>query len=110
MDKLLYCLDKQNKDKHSHNWHDKQKYISLFVFSVYGMLGKEALTVLTILSQLMAEKFKEPILHVHGWVNGRIAIAVMRFFYPMFRGSRLPSTLRDREPDWDPGLGLGLAQ
>ena len=83
---------------------------SPFVLSVYGILGKDVLTVLTILSQLMAEKIKEPILHVHGWINSSIAIAVVRFFSPMFRGARHPSTLRDREPDWDPGLGLGLAQ
>ena len=34
-----------------------------------GMLGKEALVILTNLSLLMAEKLKEPISHVHGWVN-----------------------------------------
>ena len=82
---------------------------SPFVLSVYGMLGKDVLTVLTILSQLMAEKIKEPILHVHGWVNSRIAISVVRLLSPIFRGSRLPIPLRDQEPDWDLGSGLGLA-
>ena len=49
---------------------------SMFVLSVYGMLGKEALIVLTNLSRLMASKMEKPILHVTDWINGRIEIAV----------------------------------
>ena len=40
----------------------------------------------------MAEKLEEPISHVHGWVNSRIAIAVARLYSPMIRGDRLPIT------------------
>ena len=74
------------------------------------MLEKEALIVLTNLSQLMAAKIEEPILHVRGWVNGRIAIKVGRSYSHMIRGARLPSPLRYRYPDWDSGSGLRLAQ
>ena len=49
---------------------------SLFVLSVYGMLGKGYLVILTTLSQLMAKKIEEPISHVRFWVNGRVAIVV----------------------------------
>ena len=40
-----------------------------------------------------------------GWVNGRIAIAVSRSCSQMICGAWLPSPLREREPEWDPGSG-----
>ena len=42
------------------------------------MLGREALVALENLSQLMAAKMDEPILHVRGYINGQILIAVTR--------------------------------
>ena len=36
---------------------------------MYGVMGKEALVVLTTLRQLMAAKLENPILHITGWVN-----------------------------------------
>ena len=74
------------------------------------MLGKEALVVLTNLSRLIATNLEEPLSQVRGWVNGRIAIAVVRSHYRMIRGARRPSPLWDQEQDWDLGLGLGLTQ
>ena len=64
------------------------------------MLGKEDLVVLTDLIQIMAEKMEEPISHMHGWINGRIEIVVVRLYSLMIQGSCLPSTLWDRDPDW----------
>ena len=55
-------------------------------------------------------RLQEPISHVRGWVNGRIAITVAILYYQTIRGYRLPSPLQDREPYWDLGLGLGLVQ
>ena len=74
-----------------------------FVLSVDGMMIKEALVVLTTLSQLMAVK-------ITGWVNRRIAIAVARSYSRVLRGARAPSPLWTREPEWASGSGLGLAQ
>ena len=48
--------EKEKKYKHGKNCHKKHKHFSLFVLSVYGMLGKEALVVLSKLSQLIATK------------------------------------------------------
>ena len=61
--------------------------------SVYGMLRKEALGVLANLIQLMAEKLKEPISHLRGWVNGRILITVVRSYSHMIREDILTSPL-----------------
>ena len=109
MDKLLARWEKRKKDKHGKHCHEQQRYFSPFVLSVDEMLGKEALVVLASLSRIMAAKMDEPILHVRGWINGRIAIAVVRSYSCMIYGDRLPSSLRDWELDWNPGSGLGLA-
>ena len=55
-------------------------YFYLFVLSVDGLLGKEAHIVLANLSQLMAEKMEEPILHMCSWFNGLIVITVARSY------------------------------
>ena len=75
MGNLLDLWDKENKYKQVKHCHEKWKN-SPFVLLLNGMLGKEALAVLTNLSQLMAEKLKEPISHIRGWVNVCIKIAV----------------------------------
>ena len=66
------------------------------------MLGRETLVVLTTLSQLIAAKMDDPILHMQGWVNGGITIEVARVYSQIIHGDRLPSPLQDRDPDWDP--------
>ena len=54
------------------------KNISPFSLSLDGMLRNQPLVVLTILSQLMVTKTEEPLSHIRRWVNGRIAIEVVR--------------------------------
>ena len=68
-------------------------YFYPFVLSVDGLLGKEDHVVLTNLSQLMAEKMEEPILHMCSWFNGLIVIAVARSYSLMIREYRLTRTL-----------------
>ena len=60
---------KKNKDNHSKHFHKQRKKFSQFSLSVDGMLGKEALVVLTSVRQLMEKKIEEPIMHVRGWVT-----------------------------------------
>ena len=57
----------------------------LFFISVNDMLGKEVLVVIVNFSRLMAEKMKEPILHVRGWVVGQITIVVAILYSYMIR-------------------------
>ena len=73
------------------------------------MLGREALVILSQLSQFMADKSEEPLLQVRGWLNRRIAIAIVSSYSWMFRGDRLPSPLREQETGWDPELGVGIS-
>ena len=50
------------------------KKLSPFVLSIDG----EVLVVLENLSYLLSAKMDEPILHVRGWINVQVAIAVAR--------------------------------
>ena len=47
---LLAWWDKIKKDKQGNDCHEQQKHFSLFVLSIDGMLGREALVVLENLS------------------------------------------------------------
>ena len=80
---------------------------SPIVLSINAMLGKEVQVVLATLIRLMAEKMEELL---KAWFNGWIEIAVVRLYSQMTRGFCFPSPLRNQEPDWESGSGLGLAQ
>ena len=95
MGTLMAQWKKEKKDKHGKHCNERRKKVSPFFLSVDGMLGKEALVVLANLSRLVAAKMEEPISHVHGWVIGRIAIAVARSYSLMIRGAHLSITLQD---------------
>ena len=58
----------------------------------------------------MAEKMREPISHVRGWVNIRIAIVVARLYYCIICVYHLPITFWYKDPYCELGLGSGLAQ
>ena len=68
------------------------------------MKGKEAVVILATLSQVMAEKMDEPILHV----NSQIKIMFARSYSRVFLGSLSPSPFLTQEPDWVSGEGLCL--
>ena len=83
IDKLQDHWENQNKYKHDKHCTYQWNLFSQFFLSVDGMLGKEDLFILTNLSRIMAEKLKEPILQVCGWVNGRISIMVVMSYSHM---------------------------
>ena len=72
------------------------------------MLGREALFLLSQLIQVMAEKREEPLFQVWGWLNWQVAITVARSYSQMIRGARLPSSLREQEPGWNPESRIRL--
>ena len=87
-----------------------RNYFLGFSLSVDDMLWKDALDAIMYLRQLMAEKLKEPISDIRGWVNGQIVIAVARSYSHMICGARLPSPLRDWYIYFELGSFLVLAQ
>ena len=110
MKRLMDWWEKNKKDKHGGNCHDQCQKFSSFVLSVDGIIGREAQVGPANLSRLMEAKKEEPISHVCGWVTGWIEIAVAISYYWIICWNRLLSSLRDRKPYWDSGLGLGLVQ
>ena len=101
MTALLARWEKSKKDKHGNHCQNQRKMFLTFVNSVEGVLVMESLVVLSQLSQVMVEKREDPLLQIQEWVKGCIKIAVARSYSRMIRGARLPSPLREREPDWD---------
>ena len=88
----LNWWEKENKDKYGKHCHNKG-FFSLLILSVDGILGNKALVVLANLSQITAEKMEEPILHMSGWINGRIKIVIARSYSRMIWGACIPSTI-----------------
>ena len=74
------------------------------------MLWKESQVLLKKLSQLIFDKLKEPVFHVRGWIKGEIVIEFAQLYSRMLCGDCLIIPLWEREPDWESGCGLGLAQ
>ena len=93
MTPLLARWENIKKDNHSKHCHDQQKHYSLFVISVEIMLEKEALVLISQLSQVMAEKREEPFSQVWGSLNGRITIAVEGYYSRMICRVRVTSPL-----------------
>ena len=87
MGKLLADWEKTKKDKHGQACFDQRRHFYPFILSVYGVMGKEALVVLAILSRLMAAKLDEPIFHVTDWVNRRIEIVVVILYSRVLHGA-----------------------
>ena len=52
----------------------------MFSLSIDGMLGRETLAILRNVSQLMAENIDELILHLRGYIDIWVAIAVARSY------------------------------
>ena len=93
-------------DKHGKHCNYQQKLYSSFFISSDIMIGRESLVVL---AQVMSAKRDEPLSHEWEWVNGRIKIAVARSYSHMIYKARLRIPLWERDPDWDPKSGIGLA-
>ena len=98
------------KYNHGNHCHEQWNFFSPFVIYIDGILGREAPVILANLSRLVAAKMDESILHVSRWINGWFTISASRSYSQIIHRARLPSTLQERETDWDMELGLGLAQ
>ena len=109
MTSLLARWEKIKKYKHNKHCHNQRKHFLLFVLSVDGILGRKSLVILSQFSRVMEEKGKESLSQVRGWVKKRIAISMVSYYSQMICRVRLPRPLREREPVWDPELGIGLA-
>ena len=58
---LLDRWEKTNKYKHGKHYHDQHIFFPPFVLSVDGMIGREAVVVLSQFIRVTAEKREEPL-------------------------------------------------
>ena len=74
MDTIFTRWEKMKKDKHGWHCQNQGKHFSLLVLSVDEIMGKET----RYFESTYGWKMEKPILHVKGWVNCRIEIAIAR--------------------------------
>ena len=108
MDKLFVGWDKTKKEKHEQYCYNQRRHS--FFLSVDGMMGEEALVVLTTLSLPMSVKMDKPIYHIIGWVNGRTVVSVASSYSRLICGAQAPIPLWTQKLEWASGSRFFLAQ
>jgi len=107
--KVLESHEKEKKKKYLEPCLKQRRHFTPFVVSTDGLLGKEAKTLLKVLSTLLAEKWGKSYSEVCGYVNARMSIAIVRATHLCIRGSRVPtSRMSNRRPQWEDKAGLSL--
>ena len=72
------------------------------------MMVKEALVVISTLSQLMSGKMDKPILHVTGWANRRIAIVVVSSYLRVLELSPMGTLGLSPSPGYNLDVSTGM--
>jgi hypothetical protein len=106
--KVLAQHEREKKKKYLLPCLEQRKHFTPFVVSTDGLLGREAAELLKRLSLRLAEKWERPYSVVHGFVNARMSIAIVRATHLCLRGSRVPLSQISRRPLWEDRAGLGL--
>jgi hypothetical protein len=105
--KVLLRHEKEKKDKYGALCIARRRTFTPLVFSVDGLLGKEATAASKRLASSLAAKWKRSYSEVCGFIRSRLSIALIRTSSRCIRADRNP-THRLRPPIWDTGTGLGL--
>jgi hypothetical protein len=105
--KVLLRHEKEKKDKYGSLCIAQRRTFTPLVFSVDGLLGKEATAASKRLASSIAGKWKRSYSEICGYVRSRLSIALIRSSSRCLRADRTP-TQRFRNPTWDTGTGLGL--
>jgi hypothetical protein len=105
--KVLLRHEKEKKAKYGDHCIARRRTFTPLVFSVDGLLGKEATAASKRLASSLAAKWKRSYSEICGFVRSRISFALVRSSSRCLRGDRNP-TNRFHTPIWDSGTGLGL--
>jgi hypothetical protein len=105
--KVLLRHEKEKKDKYGALCIARRRTFTPLVFSIDGLLGKEAKAASKRLASSLAGKWKRSYSEVCHFVRSRLSIALIRSSSRCLRADRNP-ILRFRPPIWDSGTGLGL--
>jgi hypothetical protein len=105
--KVLLRHEKEKKDKYGAHCIARRRTFTPLVFSVDGLLGKEAKAASKRLASTLAGKWKRSYSEICGFVRSRLSIALIRSSSRCLRANRNPIQ-RFHPPIWDSGTGLGL--
>ena len=105
--KVLLRHKKEKKDKYGALCIARRRTFTPLVFSVDGLLGKEAKAASKRLASTLAAKWKRSYSEVCGFVRSRLSIALIRSSSRCLRADRNP-TKRFQVPIWESGTALGL--
>jgi hypothetical protein len=105
--KVLLRHEKEKKAKYGDLCIARRRTFTPLVFSVDGLLGKEATAASKRLASSLAAKWKRSYSEICGFVRSRLSFALVRSSSRCLRGDRNP-TNRFHTPIWDSGTGLGL--
>jgi hypothetical protein len=105
--KVLLRHEKEKKSKYGDLCIEQRRTFTPLVFSVDGLIGKEATAASKRLATSLAAKWKRSYSEICGFVRSRLSIALVRSSSRCLRAER-NSSLRFRNPTWDSGTGLGL--
>jgi hypothetical protein len=105
--KVLLRHEKEKKDKYGALCIARQRTFTPLVFSVDGLLGKEATAASKRLASCLAAKWKRSYSELCAYVRSRLSLALIQSSSRCLRANRNP-TLRFRTPMWNSGTGLGL--
>ena len=108
-EKVLESMETEKKKKYLQPCLEQRRHFTPLVFSVDGLMGREAEAFLKRLSQKLARKWDRPYSQVCGYVKARVSIALVRATHLCLRGSRIPADrISHRRSQWEDGAGLGL--
>ena len=105
--KVLLRHEKEKKNKYGDLCIARRRTFTPLVFSIDGLLGKEATAASKRLASCLAAKWKRSYSEICGFVRSRLSIALVCSSSRCLRGDRNP-THRFHTPMWDSGTGLGL--
>jgi len=105
--RVLLNQEKAKKGKYLQACLAQRRHFTPLVFSVDGMMAKEATAATRRVAALLAAKWKRTYSQVCGFVRSRQSIALARAASLLLRGARNPLA-RARGPVWDNVAGLAL--
>jgi hypothetical protein len=105
--KVILRQEREKKAKYGALCVAQRRSFTPLVFSVDGLLGKEATAASKRQASSLASKWKRSYSEVCGFVRSRLSIALVRSSSRCLRANRTP-THRFRSSMWDSGTWLGL--
>jgi hypothetical protein len=105
--KVLLRHEKEKKDKYGALCIERRRTFTPLVFSVDGLLGKEAKATSKRLASSLAAKWKRSYSEICGFIRSRLSIALLRSSRRCLSADRNP-THRFHPPIWDSGTSTGL--